>query len=57
MRKQISFAVAATMLVLAAAFWTKSGVLAKNADIARSNVSYSAAAGSFLPIKALEPTW
>ena len=57
MRKHISFAVAAMMLVVAAALWAKSGVLANSAHIARSNVSYSAPAGSFLPVRALDPAW
>jgi hypothetical protein len=55
MRKQISFAVAATMLVLAAAFWLKSGGMATSAQISRPNLS--GAAGSFLPVRTLEPMW
>jgi hypothetical protein len=52
MRKHTVFAIAATMLVLAAAFWAKSGVRANGAG-----PSYSAAAGSFLPVRTLEPMW
>jgi hypothetical protein len=50
MRKHTIFAIAATMLVLAATFWVKSGVLANKTDL-----SYSAAAGSFLPVRTLDP--
>jgi hypothetical protein len=57
MRKNTSFAVAATMLVLAAAFWAQSSVLANSASTARSNLFYSAPAASFLPVRNLEPTW
>jgi hypothetical protein len=57
MRKHTSFAVAATMMVLAAAFWAKSGAVANSADVARSNLSYSAPAGSFLPVRSLDPAW
>jgi hypothetical protein len=57
MRKHVSFAVAATVLVLAAAFWAKSGVLAKSGDVARPNLSYFAPPGSYLPVRTLEPTW
>jgi hypothetical protein len=52
MRKHTVFAIAATMLVLAATFWAKSGVRANGAG-----PSYSAAAGSFLPVRTLEPMW
>jgi hypothetical protein len=52
MRKHTIFAIAATVLVLAASFCVKSGVLANNA-----NLSYSAAAGSFLPVRTLDPAW
>jgi hypothetical protein len=55
MRKQISFAVAATMLVLAAAFWLKSGGMATSAQISHPNLSGTA--GSFLPVRTLEPMW
>ena len=57
MRKHISFAVAAAMLILTAAFWAKSGVLVNSADAARLNVSYSVGTASFLPVRVLEPTW
>ena len=55
MRKNASFAVAAAMLVLAAAFWVQSSVLANST--ARSNLVYSASAASFLPVRNLEPVW
>jgi len=57
MRKHISFAVAATMLVLGSAFWAQSSVLANSASTIRSNLFYSAPVGSFLPVRNLEPTW
>ena len=57
MRKHTSFAIVATMLVLAAMLWAKSSVLASSPDIARPNLSYVATAGSFLPGGALEPMW
>ena len=57
MRKQTSFAVAATMLVLAAGFWAKSIVLANSANMARPNLHYSTPARSFLPVRNLDPTW
>jgi hypothetical protein len=57
MRKHISFAVAAAMLILTAALWAKSGVLVNSADAARLNVSYSVGTASFLPVRVLEPTW
>ena len=56
MRKQTSFAVAATMLVLAAAFWAKSSVFANSANVAWSSL-FAAPAGSFLPVRNLEPVW
>lgn len=55
MRKDTSFAVAAAMLILTAAFWAQSSVLANST--ARSNLVYSASAASFLPIRNLEPAW
>ena len=59
MRKNTSFAVAATMLGLATLFWAKSSVVATSADIARlqTGMPNVATAGFFLPVKALEPTW
>jgi hypothetical protein len=57
MRKNTSFAIAATMLGLAALFWAKSSVVATSADITRlqTGMSNVAPAGFFLPVKALEP--
>jgi hypothetical protein len=59
MRKNTSFAIAATMLGLAMIFWAKSSVVATSADVVRPSVgmAYTAMPGSFLPVKALEPTW
>ena len=57
MRKHTSFAIAATILVVAATLWAKSSVLASSPDIARPNLSYVATASSFLPGGALEPMW
>jgi len=59
MRKNTSFAIAATMLGLVVIFWAKSSVVASSAGMVRPNVGMSHAAmpGSFLPVKALEPTW
>jgi hypothetical protein len=57
MRKDTSFAVAATMLVLAVAYWAQSSVLADSARTAPSNLSYSASAASFVPVRNLAPVW
>jgi hypothetical protein len=59
MRKNISFAIAATMLGLAMIFFAKSSVVATSADMVRPNVGMSHAAmpASILPVRALEPTW
>jgi hypothetical protein len=59
MRKNISFAIAATMLGLAMIFFAKSSVVATSADMVRPNVgmSHTAMPGAFLPVRALEPTW
>jgi hypothetical protein len=57
MRKNISFAVASMMLVLAAAFWAHSSVLANSVNATWSNMFYSAPAGSVLPVRNLEPIW
>jgi hypothetical protein len=59
MRKNASFAIAATMLGLATLFWLKSGVVATSAEMARPQLvmSFVAMPGSFLPVKAVEPIW
>jgi hypothetical protein len=59
MRKNASFAVAATILGLAILFWAKSSVVATSADLARPQVGISIGemAGLLLPIKAVEPVW
>ena len=56
MRKNTSFAIAATMLGLAMIFWAKSSVVATSADMVRPNAGMSMP-GLFLPVKALEPIW
>jgi hypothetical protein len=55
MRKNTSFAIAATMLGLAMIFWAKSSVVATSADIARPKMAV--ASGSYLPIQAIQPVW
>jgi hypothetical protein len=59
MRKNASFAVAATMLVLATIFWAKSSVVATSAYMGRPKLgmSYVVMLGSFLPVKMFEPIW
>jgi hypothetical protein len=60
MRKNTSFAIAATMLGLVMIFWAKSSVDATGADIARPKIgaaSYQVLPGSYLPIQAVEPVW
>jgi hypothetical protein len=58
MRKNTSFAIAATMLGLATIFWAKSSVVATSADMVRPKVAMSyVAVGSYLPFKAVEPIW
>jgi hypothetical protein len=60
MRKNTSFAVAATMLGLAMIFWAKSSVVATSADIVRPKAgvsSYVVTPSSYLPIGVAEPIW
>jgi hypothetical protein len=59
MRKNTSFAIVATMLGLAMLFWVKSSVVATSADLARpqAGMSNGTMAGSFLPVKAIQPIW
>jgi hypothetical protein len=59
MRKNSSFAIAATMLGLAMLFWAKSSVVATSADLLRPQAGMPnvAMAGLFLSVKALEPLW
>jgi hypothetical protein len=58
MRKNISFAIAATMLGLAMIFWARSSVV--SAEIVRSKVGLSSQVvtlSSYLPIQVVEPIW
>lgn len=58
MRKNISFAIAATMLGLAMIFWAGSSVV--SAEIVRSKVGSSSQVvtpSSYLPIQAIKPIW
>ena len=58
MRKNISFAIAATMLGLAMIFWAGSSVV--SAEIVRSKVGLSSQVvtlSSYLPIQVVEPIW
>jgi hypothetical protein len=60
MRKNTSFAIAATMLGLAVLFWAKSSVVATSADISRPKIgmaSYQVMPSAYLPIQVVEPTW
>jgi hypothetical protein len=59
MRKNIGFAIAATIIGLAMVFSAKSSVDASNADIARSKLAVTAHVGApaYLPILALEPVY
>ena len=60
MRKNASFAIAATIFGLAMIFWAKSSVVATSADVMRPKVgltTYSVAPSSYLPIHAVEPVW
>ena len=60
MRKNASFAIAATIFALSMVFWAKSSVVATSADVMRPKVgltTYSVAPSSYLPIHAVEPVW
>ena len=59
MRKNTSFAIAATMLGLAMIFWAKSSIVAISADMVRPKVGMSdvAVSGSYLPFQVVEPIW
>jgi hypothetical protein len=59
MRKNIGFAIAATMLGLAIIFWAISSVVASSADMGRPKVAISnvATPASYLPIQVIEPIW
>ena len=60
MRKDISFAIAATVLGLTMLIWAKSSVVAPGADIVRPKVgvgTYEVRPAPHLPIQVLEPVW
>jgi hypothetical protein len=59
MRKNMSFAIAATIVGLAMIFWAKSSVEATSADIARPKAGMSAHLGApaYLPIQVFEPVY
>jgi hypothetical protein len=59
MRKNMSFAIAATIMGLAMVFWTKSSVEATSADIARPKAAMSVHVGAppYLPIQVFEPVY
>jgi hypothetical protein len=60
MRKNTSFAIAATMLGLAMIFWVRSSVVATSADVVRPNIgvtTYNVTPSSYLPIQVVEPIW
>jgi hypothetical protein len=59
MRKNASFAIAATMMGLAMIFWAKSNVVATSADV-RPKVglsSYVVTPSSYLPFQVIEPIY
>jgi len=59
MRKNTSFAIAATMLGLAMIFWAKS-VVATSADIVRPKIglsTYFVTPSPYLPIQVIEPIY
>jgi hypothetical protein len=59
MRKNTSFAVAATVMSVAMVFWLKSAIVASSADI-RPNASaplYFVTSAPYLPFRAAEPVW
>jgi hypothetical protein len=59
MRKNTSFAIAATIMGLAMVFWAKSSVDATSADIARPKIGMLAQLGApaYLPIQAIDPVY
>jgi hypothetical protein len=59
MRKNTSFAVAATIMGLAMIFWVKSSVVATSADV-RPKVgmpSFVVTSSSYLPFQVIEPIY
>jgi hypothetical protein len=60
MRKNTSFAVAATLLGLSTVFWIKSSVIATSADIPRPKLglsNYVVTPGPYLPFQVMEPIY
>ena len=60
MRKNASFAVAATIMGLAMILWAKSSVVATNAEIVRPKVGlspYVVMSSSYLPIQVIEEVY
>jgi hypothetical protein len=58
MRKNTSFAVAATMMGLAMLFWAKSSMVASSADVRQmAGMSPSLTTISYLPFRTLEPVY
>ena len=59
MRKNTSFAVAATVMGLVMVFWIKSGVVASSADV-RPKAAWSlyfVTSATYLPFRVAEPVW
>ena len=60
MRKHTGFAMAATIVALAAVFWAKSSVVATNAEIVRPKVGlspYVVMTHPYLPIQVIEEVY
>jgi hypothetical protein len=63
MRKHVSFAIAATVLVLAVVFWSISGVIQTAASSGRSKAAaptyrvIQVPPTAYLPVKELEPVY
>ncbi|HEY2183438.1 MAG TPA: hypothetical protein VGH39_00475 [Xanthobacteraceae bacterium] len=60
MRKNISFAIAATMLGLAMIFWAKSSVVASHVEVVRpiaGSSPYIVMPRSYLPIQVIEKAY
>ena len=58
MRKNTSFAIAATMMGMAMLFWAKSSIVASSADIRQmAGMSPYLTTTSYLPFRTLEPVY
>jgi hypothetical protein len=60
MRKNASFAIAATIIGLAMIFWAKSSVTATSADVIRPQgglLSAVVTPSPYLPIQVVDPIW